>query len=269
MDELEVGSPAGTQIRFPGRYYRLYPTMSDPLGYAEDELTLTANETAFLIVDVYGRGFEEVESDDNDLPGIYRADPADRTIVLDRIRPAKEASKAAGITPLYVTNYLSPGIDESTEWRNLSLRCTSVDVLEAWREPNEILAFSSTIAPEAEDVVIPKQFYSGFFETTLDSTLRSRGIRNLVVAGFDARICLGNTVTDAVYRGYRVVVLRDATRTFEYPETQAGGWANFMAIRYIETNVGYTALTDDYIAACRVATEDGHPARARSRDSQA
>ena len=253
MDELEVGSREESQLRFPGRYYRLYPTMSDPLGHAEEEVTLNANETAFLIVDVYGRGFEETEADDSDLPGIYRADPADRAVVLDRIRPAKEASKAAGVTPLYVTNYLSPGINESTEWRNLSLRCTSVDVLEAWREPNDILAFSSTIAPEPGEVVIPKQFYSGFFETTLDSTLRSLGIRNLVVAGFDARICLGNTVTDAVYRGYRVIVLRDATRTFEYPETQEGGWANFIAIRYVETNVGYTALTDDYIAACRAA----------------
>lgn len=251
MGELDVNSPGEREIRVSGRYYRLYPTMSDPLGEAEEVLALRTSETAFLIVDVYGRGFEEVEADDSDLPGIYRADSADRAIVLDRIRPAKEASKAVGVVPLYVTNYLSPGLNEHSEWRNVSLRCTSVDVLEAWREPSDILAFSSTIAPAEGEVVIPKQFYSGFFETSLDSTLRSLGIRNLVVAGFDARICLGNTVTDAAYRGYRVIVLRDATRTFEYPETREGGWANFMAVRYIETNIGYTALTEDYVAACR------------------
>jgi hypothetical protein len=62
-------------------------------------------------------------------------------------------------------------------------------------------------------------------------------------------------VTDAMYRNYRVIVLRDATRTREYPETEAEGWANFLAIRFIEANVGYTATTDEFVAACdRVVT---------------
>jgi ureidoacrylate peracid hydrolase len=240
-----------TPLALAARYYRLFPTMDAPLGHAEEELALAPEETAFLIVDVYGRDLEEQPlAGANDLPGIYRADPVDREIVLDRIRPAKAAAKAAGLPVVYLTNKLMPGTNERTEWRNCALRTTSVDVLTAWQEPNDILVFSSTIAPEADDHLIPKQMYSGFFETTLDSTLRGLGVRNLVVAGFDARICLGNTVTDAVYRGYRVIVLRDATRTFEYPETREGGWANFIAIRYIETNVGYTTTAADFVEAC-------------------
>ncbi|MGZ4827052.1 MAG: amidohydrolase family protein, partial [Terriglobales bacterium] len=58
----------------------------------------------------------------------------------------------------------------------------------------------------------------------------------LIAVGFDSRICFGTTVTDAMYRDYRVVALRDAIHTTEFPETSAGGWANFLAVRFIEAN---------------------------------
>jgi ureidoacrylate peracid hydrolase len=131
----------------------------------------------------------------------------------------------------------------------------NVDVLEAWQEPNDILVHSQVIAPQPGDYLIKKQFYSGFFETHLDSLLRSLGVRTLVVVGFDSRICLGTTVTDAMYRSYRVVVLRDCVQTGEYEETRAEGWANFMAIRFIETCVGYTATAQEWIAACKAMKE--------------
>ena len=92
--------------------------------------------------------------------------------------------------------------------------------------------------------------YSGFFETNLDSVLRGYGAKYLVAVGFDSRICFGTTVTDAMYRDYRVIALRDAIYTSEFPETQAGGWANFLAVRFIEANVGYTSTVDDFIRAC-------------------
>jgi ureidoacrylate peracid hydrolase len=125
-------------------------------------------------------------------------------------------------------------------------------MLEAWREPNDILAFSDVIAPRPSDHVVPKLQASGFFETPLDSLLRGLGIRNLIVVGFDARICLGMTVMDALNRNYRVVVLRDCTSTMEYPETAAGRWAYFVAVRQIESDVGYTATSNDWIS-CEVA----------------
>jgi ureidoacrylate peracid hydrolase len=80
--------------------------------------------------------------------------------------------------------------------------------------------------------------------------LRGYGAKYLVAVGFDSRICFGTTVTDAMYRDYRVIALRDAIHTTEFPETQAGGWANFLAVRFIEANVGYTSTVDDFIRAC-------------------
>ncbi|GAA0411667.1 peroxyureidoacrylate/ureidoacrylate amidohydrolase RutB [Acrocarpospora corrugata] len=240
-------------LTLPGRYYRMYPSFDNPLGHAEEQLELDPARTGFLIVDAYGAGFDD-EEEHPGLAGIYAPDPVVKEIVREHIVPARDAARQAGLPVIHVTNHLSPGLEERTEWRNLSMRTCDVDVLEAWREPNDILAYSRVIAPADGEPLIRKQMYSGFYETTLDSTLRARDIRDLVVVGFDSRICLGNTVTEAMYRGYRVVVLRDCVRTFEYPETRDGELANLLAIRYIESNVGYTATSAEFAAACRGLT---------------
>jgi nicotinamidase-related amidase len=246
---------AGPSLGLRGRYYRHYPPEA-PLGETEEELELALAETVFLLVDVYGKAYDEDFAPPDDLPSFYRALPGDPRgeIVRTKIAPAKAAAKRAGLRVAYLTNYLSPGISEGTEWRNMSIRTAGVDVLEAWVPPNPILEHAAVIAPEPGEPVIGKQLYSGFFETHLDSLLRGWGARNLVVVGFDSRICLATTVTEAMYRNYRVVVLRDATHTMEYPETESGGWANFLAIRFIESTVGYTATTDEFIRACDAAS---------------
>jgi ureidoacrylate peracid hydrolase len=35
----------------------------------------------------------------------------------------------------------------------------------------------------------------------------------------------------------------------EFPETLEGGWANFMAVRHIETAIGYTSTSQEFISA--------------------
>jgi ureidoacrylate peracid hydrolase len=181
-----------------------------------------------------------------------------RTTVVERIAPAKRAAKAAGLPIVYLTNYLSPGLSEGTEWRNMSLRVHNIDVLETWREPNEILGFSQVIAPQPGEHLIKKQYYSGFHETHLESLLRSFDARNLVVVGFDSRICLATTVIDAMYRNYRVIVLRDGVGTAA-EATGSGATeaerdrADEDAVRFIETNVGYSSTCAQWIAACATA----------------
>lgn len=246
-------------IKLKGRYYRNYPP-SNPLGHAKDELALRPDNTVFLLVDVYGKAFDE-DRDLGDAPEFYKRSAevveTNRNIVVNHIKPAKEAAKRLGLPIIYLTNYLSPALNEHHEWRNMSLRTVNVDVLEAWQEPNDILAFSEVIAPEEDDYLIKKQFYSGFFETHLHSLLCSLGTRNIVTVGFDSRICLGTTVVDAMYRSYRVIVLRDCVRTSEYVETKEEGWANWIAIRFIETNVGYTSTSADFIQACSALSGSG------------
>jgi len=60
-------------------------------------------------------------------------------------------------------------------------------------------------------VVISKHRYSGFFETPLDARLRDLGVTYLVFTGATTSVCVESTVRDAMYRGYRCVVLEDCT----------------------------------------------------------
>ncbi len=236
-------------MKLPVRYYKFYPTRNAPIGYAYDSLDLSAADTALLIVDVYGKGFEKGERNESKLPEIYINDEVIESIARELIPNVKRAAKKAKLKVVYLTNYLSPALNEGNEWRNMSIRTLNVDVLEAWSEPNEVLGHSKILAPEEGEVLIKKQMYSGFFETELDSVLRNSGIKNLVMVGFDSSICLKYTAVDAMVRNYRLVVLRDCIRTSEYPETEAGGWANFMAVRHIETVLGYTSTSEEFISA--------------------
>jgi ureidoacrylate peracid hydrolase len=253
---MKMDSPDAIQLNC--RYYRRYPA-GEPLGYAEECLRLPRSGTAFLLVDVYGLGFDE-NSGYGEVSELYKSNvDQNKEIVVKKIRPAKDAAQAYGLPIIYLTNYLAPSTTEHNEWRQMSIRMADVDVLQAWKEPNDVLAFSRVIAPGPGDHLIRKQHYSGFFETHLESLLKELGIHNLVVVGFDSMICLHATVIDALFRNYRVVVLRDCISTSEFPETEAGGWANFLAVRFIETAIGYTSTAGEFIQACQALRESQHP----------
>jgi ureidoacrylate peracid hydrolase len=63
---------------------------------------------------------------------------------------------------------------------------------------------------------------------------------------------------DAVYRNYRVVVLRDCVLAHEQPDTEdaslfGGGWINTIMLRQVEHLIGYTSTAAEFIEACRGA----------------
>jgi ureidoacrylate peracid hydrolase len=96
------------------------------------------------------------------------------------------------------------------------------------------------IRPQPGDLVVPKTRYSGFFNSTLDSTLRSRGIRNLVFTGIATNVCVESTLRDAFHLEYFAVMLEDATH-------ELGGSAIQQAAVYnIETFFGWVSSVDDF-----------------------
>ena len=67
------------------------------------------------------------------------------------------------------------------------------------------------LQPQADDIVIYKNRYSGFYNTTLETALRGRGIENVVVVGATTSVCVDSTVRDAVFRDLHCLVLEDCT----------------------------------------------------------
>src|SRR5207253_7020616 len=67
------------------------------------------------------------------------------------------------------------------------------------------------LRPQAGDAVIYKTRYSGFYETELDSTLKGRGVKTLIVVGVSTSVCVESTLRDAMYRDYRCLLVSDCT----------------------------------------------------------
>ncbi len=100
----------------------------------------------------------------------------------------------------------------------------------------------------------------------LHDLFRRRRVRVAFYAGFDTNYCVLNKggIRAMVRRGYRCVLLRDATTSKEVAETVAGEWVTRVTVSLIERDPdsgGFTALTDDFIAACRSASVGAHRPR--------
>ena len=72
----------------------------------------------------------------------------------------------------------------------------------------ELMPPLAALCPPA--TVIDKTRYSGFAEPQLSAHLRQRQADALIVSGSETDVCVLATVLDAVDRGYRVIVARDA-----------------------------------------------------------
>lgn len=71
--------------------------------------------------------------------------------------------------------------------------------------------------PEPGEPVIDKPGKGAFYQTDLESMLRNRGIRSLLVCGVTTEVCVNTTVREANDRGYRCVVVGDACGSY-FPE---------------------------------------------------
>ena len=72
---------------------------------------------------------------------------------------------------------------------------------------NEII---DELKPQKGDYIVTKLKYSAFFATELDTILRfGLNAKQLVIVGGAVNNCIRATVHDAVFRDYKIIVLRD------------------------------------------------------------
>jgi ureidoacrylate peracid hydrolase len=136
------------------------------------------------------------------------------------IRLAIDAARAAGLPVVFFQNgwdpdYLAAGGPGSPNW----YKSNALKTMRARPELQGKLLAKGTwdyalvdaLQPIPGDIVIEKPRYSAFFNTNLDSVLRSRGIRTLVFTGIATNVCVESTLRDGFFLEYFGVVLHDAT----------------------------------------------------------
>jgi nicotinamidase-related amidase len=93
----------------------------------------------------------------------------------------------------------------------------------------------SAIAPRSGDLIILKPRYSAFDDTPLASLLEDRGIEELILAGTATEMCVFQTATDALRRGFEVAIQADACATI-HEQNEA------LALEYLARVLGVPVL---------------------------
>ena len=101
------------------------------------------------------------------------------------------------------------------------------------------------LAPQAGDVILPKRFYSSFFETGLDSLLRQNGVDEVIITGQHTNICVRHTSSDAFNGGFSITIPDDGTAMFEEPGMTDSEYSNLQrdALAYLQKVYGARVLS--------------------------
>ena len=134
------------------------------------------------------------------------------TGMLDNTRGLVAAARAAGVVVVHAPISFAPGYHEITNHPYGILK--GVVDNKAFRKGSWGAAIVDALAPKPEDIVIEgKRGLDAFPSTNLDFILRSKGIQNVVLAGFLTNCCVESTMRSAYERGFNVVTLKDCTAT--------------------------------------------------------
>ncbi len=243
------------KLVLPGRYYCRWPFVQ-PKGLQIEEQVLNPSETAFFLIDVYGKGYDDLSGEAPEYPALFFPEMfyKEREIIRNKIRPCLDIARATGLKVVYTTNYWPPMSWDESEFGKMCYRTEtgwSGTLEQTIAGDSEYVAWSEIVKPLAGDFLVNKTMYDAFFETNLDTLLRNLGIKNLVCVGFTGDICLLNTVINAMYRNYRVILLRDCTLAAEFEDTLADLRMTWYGIRYVEAMVGFTVTSEEFIGACK------------------
>jgi nicotinamidase-related amidase len=166
----------------------------------EKEVVLNPKESALIIVDM--------QNDFVRKEGKLCVPSAQETV--PRIQSVLQKARSSGALVVYTQDWHMKNDPEFRIWGEHALAGS-------WGA--EII---DELKPKEDEFVIRKYRYDAFFESALDYVLRVKNIKNVVVTGTVANICVLHTAGSAALRWYNVVLVKDgisAMNEFDYYAT--------------------------------------------------
>ena len=223
------------------------PTDTIVLPARREPLSVSVSQTAVIVIDMqnaYASPGGYLDLAGFDISGAAK--------VIAQTKGVLETARAAGMPVIYFQNgwdadYVEAGGPGSPNWHKSN-------ALKTMRERPELqgkllakggwdFELVDELKPHPGDIVLHKTRYSGFFNSQLDSVLRSRGIRNIVFVGIATNVCVESTLRDGFFLEYFGIVLEDATH-------QAGPeFVQRAAIYNIEKFFGWVSSVADFKGA--------------------
>ncbi len=212
-----------------------------------EPLRLAADQTAIVVIDM-----QNAYASPGGYVDLAGFDIAGAAGTIGQIAKVLETGRAAGVQIVYLQNgwdpaYVEAGGPGSPNWH----KSNALKTMRARPElEGQLLAkggwdyaLVDALAPQDGDLVLAKTRYSAFFNSQLDSTLRSRGIRNLVFVGIATNVCVESTLRDGFHLEYFGVMLEDATHHLGPDFIQAASVYN------VEKFFGWVSTVADFCGA--------------------
>ena len=140
--------------------------------------------------------------------------------VIGRIAQVLDVARGAGMPVVFLQNgwdsdYVEAGGPGSPNWH----KSNALKTMRARPElKGQLLArggwdyeLVDALTPQPGDIRVQKPRYSAFFNSQLDSVLRSRGIKTIVFVGIASNVCVESTLRDGFHLEYFGIMLEDAT----------------------------------------------------------
>lgn len=127
--------------------------------------------------------------------------------VIPNMRAIQMACRHAGVEVMYTTieSLTLDGRD-----RSLDYKITGFNVAKGSWDGKVI----DQIAPQSDEIVLPKSSSSVFVSTHIDYVLRNLGVKQLVLSGLITDQCVESAIRDACDLGYLVTQVVDACLTY-------------------------------------------------------
>ncbi|EEX15008.1 isochorismatase family protein [Citreicella sp. SE45] len=177
------------------------------------EVPLVPEQSALLFVDVQNFSANRRGAEFADLPEAEFAEKYGwffdqlETRVIPNMQAIQSACRKAGIEVMYtcIESLTLDGRD-----RSLDYKITGFNVAKGSWDGKVI----DQIAPEGDEMVLPKSSSSVFVSTHIDYILRNLGVKQLVISGLITDQCVESAIRDACDLGYLVTEVTDACLTY-------------------------------------------------------
>jgi ureidoacrylate peracid hydrolase len=168
--------------------------------------SIKAEETAILLVDFQAN----FVSPDGAWYGKF-AEHYAKTRMLERTVELVKKARAKGVLVVHITEGYTQDYRELDPANPGAFHRGQIN-RGAWKIGSKEAAYYAPLKPGPEDrdlFLPPRSQASGFGGTGLSEILRSKGIKNVAVAGFTSDVCVYATVLSAYDLGFHVYALRE------------------------------------------------------------
>jgi ureidoacrylate peracid hydrolase len=223
------------------------PTRIVTIDAKPEAISIDTARTAVIVVDM--------QNDFGSEGGMLQRAGLDVSPIQAAVAPTAkvlEAARKEGIKVIYLKMAFKPDLSDAgsddavNRVRHLRLKVgksvpapngkeSRILIRDTWN--TDILA---ELTPKADDIVLYKNRFSGFYNTELDAVLKRLGIKYLILTGCLTSVCVESTARDAMFRDYLPVVFADCTG-------EAKQLTDETSLVRIERFFGWVSKSDNFI----------------------